>query len=114
MAIEAVQVPDIAASATENGAISFVGKLDSAELLTGTPTVVELTSSDLTIASVAVSSSALTINGVSVAAGKAVTFSVTGQTAGTTYRLKATAGTDSTPAQSIPVIVSFRARDDSA
>jgi len=87
------------ASEVVNCSVDFTGKLDSGELLTGTPTVTELTSSDLTISSVAVSTSTLTINGVSVATGAAVTYSVSGGTADTDYTLIVTCGTDATPAQ---------------
>ncbi len=84
-------------------AVSFQGKLDSGELLTGTPTIVEVTTSDLTLANKAVSTVALTIDGTSNAIGEAVQFSVTGGTAGVTYTINAQVGTDSTPAQTLEV-----------
>ena len=96
----APQRPSKTASEVRNVAVSFVGKLDSGELLTGSPTVAESTG-DLAIANVAVSTAALTINGASVAAGAAVQFSVSGGTAGTTYVITIACGTDSTPAQTL-------------
>ena len=59
-----------------NVAVDFLGLLDDGELLTGTPTVVEVTTTDLTLASKAVNATALTINGVDCIAGQAVTFKV--------------------------------------
>ncbi len=73
--------------------------LDSGELLTGTPTIVEVTSTDLTLGNKAVSTAALTIKGESFATGEAVQFSVSGQSAGTVYRIRITVGTDATVAR---------------
>jgi hypothetical protein len=105
--IIADQIPAFAVGDTRNGAISFAGQLDSGEALTGTPTVVELTTTDLTISGVAVSTTALTINGETVAIGEAVQFKVVGMTAAN-YRLKVTATTDSTPAQTLVRYVRFQ------
>ena len=95
---------------TRNGKVSFVDLLDDGESLTGTPTVVEVTTSDLTISNAAVSAAALTINGESVATGKAVQFKVTGGTAGTTYLLRITVSTDATPAQTFERYVKVEMR----
>jgi hypothetical protein len=95
------QVRGKAESEVRNVAVEYTGKLDSGELLTGSPTVAEVGSSDLTIANVAVSSATLTINGVSALAGQAVTFNVTGGAAGRQYKIQITAATDSTPAQTL-------------
>lgn len=97
----AVQVGEMAAGETRNAAVSFVDELDSGELLTGTPTVAEQTTSDLMISNAVVSSTALTIQGESVASGLAVTFRVTGGVAGTTYTIKITATTDAALAQTV-------------
>jgi len=105
-AITADQVPSFAAGDTRNGAVSFANQLDSGEALTGTPTVEEQDTSDLTISSVGVSTRELTINEETVAAGLAVQFSVTGMTAAT-YTLKVTATTDSTPAQTLVRYIKF-------
>lgn len=90
-------------------AVSFAEKLDSGELLTGTPTVTELTTADLTIDNVAVNVAALTVDGESAAIGQAVQFRVAGQQAGTTYSLRVQCGTDATPAQTLRALVRFRA-----
>jgi hypothetical protein len=83
-----------------NFAVSFVDVLDSGELLTGTPAVVELVSSDLTIENKVVNSSTQVINDVSVAAGLAVQFSAKDFVEATVaYRVQITVSTDSTPAQ---------------
>ena len=103
----APQSPNVAVGATRHFAVSFVGQLDLDEYLSGTPTVAEQTTSDLTIANRAVSTEVLVINGVEVAVGKAVQFTVTGQQAATSYSVKITAATDSTPAQTLVAWVSF-------
>ena len=90
----APQIQSKTASEVRTVAVSFVGKLDIGELLTGSPTVAEVTTTDLTIAAEAVSASALTILGETVAIGKAVTFRVSGGTAGTDYTIRVTVGTD--------------------
>lgn len=103
----APEIPTIQAGETCNAAVDMRGKLDSGELFTGTPTVAEQTTSDLTIANEAVNTATLTINGASVVAGQAVQFNVTGATAGVSYLLKITGGTDSTPAQTRVLYVKF-------
>lgn len=81
-------------------AISFAGELDDGELLTGTPTITEDTTLDLTISSKAVNTSILTINGISVPIGEAVQCSVLGfVSANYPYTLNITVSTDATPAQ---------------
>lgn len=93
---------------TNNFAVSFVGQLDSGESLSGTPTVEEQDTSDLTITSKKVSTSALTINDQSVAAGKAVQFTVRGQlVANTPYTIKITVTTDGSPNQTKIGFVKF-------
>lgn len=89
------------ASEVRNVAVSFVGKLDVGENLTGLPTVVEVGSADLTISNVAVSLVELTINDVKVAAGRAVQCRVSGGVAGTRYVLRVTATSNATPAQTL-------------
>lgn len=100
-ALVAPQLPYVAVGETSNGAVDFGGTLDSGELLTGTPTVAEQTSSDLTITNVAVNTAALTIDGSSAAIGEAVQFAFSGQLADTKYTLKITAASDATPPQTI-------------
>lgn len=107
--IYAAQIPSFAEGDTRNGAVSFAEQLDSGEALTGTPTVVEQTSSDLTISNVAVSTGSLVINGVTVVAGEAVQMTITGALKATgSYLLKVTATTDSTPAQTLVRYIRFK------
>lgn len=81
-------------------AVSFVGVLEAGELLTGTPTVVEVGTTDLTLENKAVNTAALTISGKSVAIGQAVQFKVSGQaSANSPYTLLVTTATDASPAQ---------------
>lgn len=104
----APEIPTLAVGETRNCAVSFVGVLDSGESLTGTPTIVEETTSDLTLTSKVVSTAALTINSKSVPLGKAVQFRVSGQlAAGSPYTIKITVGTTSTPAQTLVKYVEF-------
>ncbi len=86
---------DILVGETRNCAVSFKGMLDSGELLSGTPTVAEITSSDLTLGSKALNTATLTIDDdTSVLASQAVQFTVTGGTADTKYQVLITVGTD--------------------
>lgn len=63
-------------------AVSFAGMLRSGQTLTGTPTItVSPATSTITCTSPTVSSTALTINGVSVATGEAVQFTLSGNAA---------------------------------
>ena len=88
--------------------VSFDKTLDSGESLTGTPTVAEQTTTDLTITNKVVSAAALTIKGESVPAGRAVQFKVSGQlVASSPYTIKITCTTDSSPAQTLIRFVQF-------
>lgn len=85
---------------TRTVAVSYVNLLESGELLTGTPTVAEVTSTDLTISDVVVNTEALTINSKAAAIGQAVQFKVSGQVAATArYTLLVTVSSDASPAQ---------------
>lgn len=97
----APQMPVVVVGETRNGAVDFTDILDSGELLTGTPTIAEITTSDLTFANQAVNTAALTMFGVTVAVGKAVQFKVSGMLANVEYRIKITVATDATPAQTL-------------
>ena len=90
-------------SEVRNVAVSFVGKLDVGEDLTGTPTAVEVDTTDLTISNVAVSIIALTINDRAVPIGRAVQFRVSSGIAGTRYTVRVTANTDASPSQILSV-----------
>jgi hypothetical protein len=107
MTISLPQTPVISLGDIENFAIDYTDVLDSTETLTGTPTVVEQTTTDLTIASVAVNTSALTILDSSVSVGKAVQFKVSGQKVNTRYTLLVTVGTTSTPARTLKRLARF-------
>lgn len=110
--ITAAQRPVMATGDVRNCAVSFAEQLDAGETLTGTPTIAEQTTTDLTISSAVVSTTALTINGVSVAIGEAVQFKVSGQlTTHTPYKLKITTTTTSTPAQTLVRYVMFSVSD---
>ena len=90
-----------------NAAVSFVGKLSSGEVLTGTPIVEEHTTTDLTISNVTVNSETLTINGRTALARQAVQFTVSGQKVGATYKIKITVSTSSSPAETLIGYVEF-------
>ena len=101
MAHTAPKIRTKTVSEVRNAAVSFSGKLDSGELLTGTPIVTELTTPDLTFTNIAVSSTILTIDGLSVPAGEAVQFKVSGGVESTNYIIKISCGTDSIPVQTL-------------
>jgi hypothetical protein len=98
--LDALQVHEKGADETRAVSVDFRGKLDSGELLTGTPTVTD-SASVLTLANEAVNSGNVTINGATCAAGQAVTFTVAGGVAGTDYTITVQCGTDATPAQTL-------------
>jgi len=100
----APQIRQMTAGEKRVFAVSFVGMLDGTEVLDGTPTAVEVTTSDLTIANIAetanqatVSTGSLTIDGATVTTGQALQFTVSGGTAGTCYTIRLTASTDASP-----------------
>ena len=82
------------ASEVRTISVDYTDKLDTGESLTGTPTVSELTTSDLTISGAQINSGSLTINGVSVAANKAAQCQIAGGTSGSTYSIQIQVGTD--------------------
>lgn len=116
------EVEEKAVSAVKNVAIDVSGQLDqigsTLELATGTPTIAEVTTSDLTITSAAVSTEQLLIiaggdeDGYLVPAGRAIQFNVSGGVAGTTYAIKVTYQTDSTPSQTNIVVVKLSVVSD--
>ncbi len=103
MPIELKPIHQIGAGATRLVRVNFEYDLDSDTLLTGTPTVVEVTTTDLTLANKKVNTVAYTDthSGVEVAIGKAVEFTVSGGTAGTLYRIRVTVSTASSPAETL-------------
>lgn len=104
MTLEAPQTHVKTAGETRLCTVSFRDILSSGELLTGTPTVVEVTTSDLTLSSKAVNTAAVPVSDVypeQVAIGQAVQFLAAGGTAGTTYTIRVTCGTDASSAQTL-------------
>jgi len=83
--------------------VSFVGKLDTGEVLAGTPTVVEQVTSDLTLDNISINTAAHTINGLPVPIGQAVRFQVQGAVENTVYQIRVTAVSNSTPPQTLVV-----------
>lgn len=98
---------DVSAGETRAFSVGFKGKLDSSELLTGTPTVTEVTTTDLTITQKRTNTAAVTINGESHAIGEAVQFLVTGALANKDYQILITCGTNATYAQTLQAVVGF-------
>ena len=103
-------------SEVRNVAVSFSGKLDSGELLTGTPAITEVSASSpqaLTFSNIAISTAILTINDISTPIAEAVQFKVSGGVANTTYTIKIVIGTDSTPAQTLYGSIILKVKADS-
>lgn len=102
-------------SEIRNVAISFSGKLDNGELLTGTPVVTEVDPSSpqaLAFTAIAINTEVLDINDISTPIGEAVQFSVSGGIANAVYIIKIECGTDSTPAQELIGTITLRIRAD--
>jgi len=80
--------------------VSYAEELDDGEILIGVPVVSEITTSDLTITNISISSTALTINKEVVSAGKAIRFSIAGGLNSTfLYEILITVLSNSSPAQ---------------
>ena len=90
----------ISVGSTDNIAVDMTLDLDGSEVI-NSATVTEVTTSDLTIASDGPSTTTLDINNTTVAIGKAIQASVSGQSLATTYTLLLTYTTDSTPARTL-------------
>ena len=108
----AIEVPDKTVSEVLNAAVNFSGKLDAGEKLTGTPVVVEVSSTDLSLGSKAVSVAIINISGVDVPIGEAVQFSVSGGVADTKYEINVSCTTDSSPAQTLHGKITFNVEAD--
>ena len=90
----APEVPALLAGEVCEHSIDCRGKLDSGETITGTPTVAEQTTSDLTVTGITVNVAVVTIKGKSVPIGQAVQFKISGQlVAHSPYTLLVTFGT---------------------
>lgn len=76
--------------------LDFYGKLDSGELLTGTPTVTEEDTSDLVISGETINSSLVIVNNAERNAGYVAQFKVSAGTAtvGATYDISVVCNTD--------------------
>lgn len=98
--VKAPQIHTKHPDAAQNAAVSFDELLEGAEALTGTPTVTG-SPSGLTIDNARVSTGELTIDGQTVATGRAVQFRVSGGTSGDTHTIKVVCGTTSSPAQTL-------------
>ena len=107
MAKTAPQIHAITTDETRNIAVDCQGFLDTGELLTGTPTITEVTTALLTLTNKQVSTAELTINGATVAIGEAIQFTAAGSTAGN-YSVKFICGTDASQTVSgfVKIIVS--------
>lgn len=107
----AQEIGEYAPHETRRTVAAFDNALVDGVTLTGTPTVNEQTTSDLTIADVALNSAAVTVYrdgvAVSVAANLAVVFSITGGTAGKPYTVRVTATTTGTPAETLSMDCEF-------
>lgn len=105
--VTAEQVYSMTTGEVRGLACHFLDKLGASELLSGTPTVAEQTTSGLTIDNKRLNTGSITVLGRTCAASQAVLFRVTasGATAGTEYIIKVTCGTDATPAQTLEAFV---------
>lgn len=107
------QIPWKRISEARNLAVNFQGLLDSGELLTGTPTIVEETTGDLTLSGKKVSTAQLTILDKTVAIGEAVQFHVaSGGIAAKRYKFSITTVSDASDAQTFVVIIYLDVRSD--
>ena len=101
------------AGATHTMKVDFTDALKDSALLTGTPTIVEVTTSDLTIDNKAINTAEVTVRGEAVAIGKGVLASVSGGTANTTYTIKVTVSTDETATQTFVTNYLLEVKPDS-
>ncbi|HEB79102.1 MAG TPA: hypothetical protein ENI79_01330 [Rhodospirillales bacterium] len=88
-------------SGVRNVAIDHQDALKKGELVILTPTITEVSTSDLTLSNKVVNTVAITIDNRSVAIGKAVQFKVSGGLAGIEYTINVNVDTDSSPAQTL-------------
>jgi len=88
-------------SEIRNAGVSFALRLDPGELFTGTPTVAEVTTSDLTITNQGLNTAELTILGVTNAIGQVIVFTVAGGVAGQRYAILCNCDTDAGNAQTL-------------
>ncbi len=114
MAITLEKIPSISVGATDTIAINFERWLDASETISSA-TVVEVTSSDLTLTNKAVNTEAIVVDGDTVAIGAGVQFSLSGQSAtggaggDGLYRIRVTPTTNSSPARVVPFDILIQA-----
>ena len=96
MSATAIQSNSKTVSEVVLASVSFAGKLDAGEKLTGVPTIDVV--SGFTFSNASVSTAILTINNKSVPIGEAIQFKIVGGTVGS-YVIPVSCDTDSTPAQ---------------
>ena len=105
------QVRTVSVGDVEMAAVDCTPWLDSGELLTGSVTVQEITTDDLTLENASVSTEELTVMDVVVAIGKAIQFKVdaANAVADTVYRVRFEVNTNASPARKIIRDVLFKA-----
>lgn len=108
MPVTCDQLPTISVGDIEMLAMDFTKQLDSGELLTGTPLITEVSTTDLALTNKRVSIAELVINKRSTAIGKAVQCLVSGQQA-KTYTIQIVVYTDATPARKFTRYAKFTA-----
>ena len=103
MPILLTQQHTVSVGATRLVRVDFTRDLDEGASLTGTPTVLEVTTTALTLANKKVNTSSYTKagSGATVAVGKAVEFTAAGGADGMTYTIRVACGTDSSPAETL-------------
>jgi hypothetical protein len=108
MTITLDDILEISEGATDKVSINLTADLDGSELA-ASATVTEVTTSALTLTNLSGTANTATVNaatveikGATVAIGKAIQWMVSGQKAGTTYIIKFTVTTDSSPARVLP------------
>lgn len=113
MSHTAIEVPEKTVSEILNAAVSFSGKLKTGEKLTGTPTVVEVTTTDLAIDNKAVSVAITEISGIDVPIGEAAKFRIAGGlVANSPYAVNVSCLTDATPPQTLYGKITFTVEED--
>jgi hypothetical protein len=108
MPITLAGIKAISEGATDIVSVDLTQDLDASELAVSA-TVAEVGTSDLTVANLGgspgvatVTTGVVEIDGRNVAAAKAIRWKISGQQAGTTYRIRYVVTTDSTPARVLP------------
>lgn len=109
MTVEAIQRHTVSVGETRLVRVNFADNMQSGVTLTGTPTVIEVTTTDLTLGSKALNAATYTDDdGSTVAVSHAVEFTVAGgTTAHSPYSILVTASTNSTPAETLKCLVNL-------